>query len=270
MHHFFPRVRRLSNWLLTAPLLVVLSLPAFLPDTPACAGEWRVTPIRVFFERGARSGIVNVENDGDTPLVLQVKAVEWTQDATGADRYVDSNDLIFFPKQLTVPPKDQRLIRLGLKGGAVLRERTFRLYVEEVPKLQSPEDKKAAMGATVSVNIRFAIPIFITPAKEVNAAGISKAELKGGTVTVAVANNGNQHFRVNSLEVTGKNASGATTFSRKADGWYVLNGATRSFSVAVPEEGCRASETIVVTGDADRAGVPLKSELKVDRNNCRP
>src|SRR3972149_373030 len=89
-------------------LLGFLILPSL-----ARAGEWRVTPIRLVFDRGAKSGVVTVSNGGDEKIEVQMSASEWTQDAEGKDRYAETNDLVFFPTIMTIESKQERILRGG-------------------------------------------------------------------------------------------------------------------------------------------------------------
>lgn len=231
----------------------------------AVAGEWRVTPIRLFFDKGSRSGILNVQNDGEKPMNLQVKAMEWTQDAEGKDQYAETADLVFFPKFLMVPGKEERVVRIGNKGVPGAKERTYRVFIEEVTP--PPKDDQG-QGATVFVNVRFAVPLFAGPAKEEVSAKL-RAELKKGAVTAVIENTGNLHFRLTALEARGKSAKGEETFRQKVDGWYLLNGAKRSYTFQIPKDGCLASDSIELEGKADRT-VTIKAGLAVDKAQCLP
>ena len=245
---------------------VLLAGIVFFSPSLALAGEWRVTPIRLFFERGSRSSIVNVQNDGDASMNFQVKAMEWTQDAQGKDQYSETNDLIFFPKFLMVPPKEERVIRVGNKGAVGIREKTFRVFIEEV---SPPRKDEKAEGATVSVNVRFAVPLFISPVKVEPAGKLVKTELHKGVISATLQNTGNVHFRLSSLDIRGRNAKGEETFSQKVDGWYLLNGITRTFSAQIPAEACMKTELIEVEGATDRK-IVLKGSLTVDKMQCTP
>ena len=237
----------------------------FCSPVVAAAGEWRVTPIRLFFDRGARSGILNVQNDGDAPMNLQVKAMEWSQDAEGKDQYADSNELVFFPKFLMIPPKEERVIRIGSKGVPGAREKTFRVFVEEVTP---PKKEDKSEGATVFVNVRFAVPLFVSPAKDEPSAKL-QAELRGGVVAATLHNTGNIHFRLTSLDIRGKNTKGEETLRQKVEGWYLLNGTRRTFSAKIPAEACLKTDLIEVEGISDRK-ITLKTSLAVDKKQCQP
>ncbi len=229
------------------------------------AGEWRVTPIRLFFDRGARSGIVNVQNDSDATMNFQVKAMAWIQDSEGKDQYVETNDLVFFPKILMIPSKEERVIRIGVKGLSGAKEKTYRLFVEE---MSPPRKSERTEGATVSVNVRFAIPLFVSPIKEEAAGKLLKTELHKGTLNATLQNTGNVHFRLNALEIRGKNAKGEETFTKKIDGWYLLNGTLRTFAAQIPADECSKTETIDVEGTTDRK-IVFKGSLAVDKGQCK-
>lgn len=236
-----------------------------LSPVVAAAGEWRVTPIRLFFDRGARSGILNVQNDSDSAMNLQVKAMAWDQDAEGKDQYADTGELVFFPKFLTIPPKEERVIRIGIKGVPGPREKTYRLFIEEVTP---PRKDDKTEGATVFVNVRFAVPLFISPAKDGVSAQL-QAELHGTSLVSTLQNTGNMHFRLSSLDIVGKTLKGEETFKQKIEGWYLLSGATRTFTADIPAEACLNSDLIEIEGITDRK-ISLKSKITVDKSSCRP
>lgn len=253
------------------PVLLFLACLAFctgiviLSDAPARAGEWRVYPIRLTLERGSRIGTLNVQNDGDAPMNFQVKGMEWSQDVEGKDHYTETKDLIFFPKILMIPPHEERVIRLGLKGVAGVKEKTYRLFVEEI---SPPRKEPDAGGATVAVNIRFAVPIFVPPAKEESVGEVLKTEINKGIVSASLRNTGNVHFRIPSILFRGKDSKGSETFSQAVDGWYLLNGTTRSFSTRISAEVCGKTELIEVEAATDRK-IVLKGNLTVDKNLCK-
>lgn len=256
-----------NRWKVLSFLFAVVSfsvLTGLLTPCHVQAGEWRVSPIRLFFERGVRSGIVTVQNDGDAPMNFQVKAMAWTQDAEGLDRYSETKDLVFYPRILVVPPKEERVIRVGIKVPTGAGEKTYRLFVEE---MSPPRKEDGAEGATVAVNVRFAVPLFVGPVKEESGGQLLKTELGHGILKVTLRNTGNVHFRLLSLLVRGRNAKGEETFTKTVDGWYLLNGTMRAFPVEIPAEACGRSDIIEVEGSTDRK-IVIKGQLAVDRNQC--
>ena len=116
--------------------LAVLALMVWAPLL--MAGEFTINPLRVSLDRTARASEVTVRNDDATPLRMQVQAMSWRQDAEGKDQYEVSDDLIFFPRALEIPPGESRIIRVGVKAAPATREDTYRLFIEELPPAVAP------------------------------------------------------------------------------------------------------------------------------------
>src|SRR4051812_36735151 len=106
-------LRRIAtpSWL---RLIALLALSLFC--LPALAGDFAVSPLLVYFEGNAKSGQITVRNDGTEELRFEIHGRDWKQDATGADRYEDSDDLIFFPRSMAVPAGQTRIVRVGVKA----------------------------------------------------------------------------------------------------------------------------------------------------------
>jgi fimbrial chaperone protein len=215
------------RWLLNAIifLLVIVLLPSV-----GDAGQFRVAPIRLDFDHKARSGVINVINEGQDPLQVQMKAYEWTQDAAGKDKYVETQDIIFLPRIMRIEQDETRLVRAGIRVPATTKEKTYRLFIEEIP-----DATQKAPGAQIKVAIRFGVPVFAKPLQETLAAEIDEIKLAGGTVSVAVKNAGNTHVFTRSITIRALGGDGAETFSQELSGWYQLAGVSRSYSRQSPK-----------------------------------
>src|SRR5918911_668214 len=84
----------------------------FFVCAPVFAAEFSVAPIRLDLAPAVRSGALTVRNDSKEKISFQLEALEWTQDANGADRYTETADLIFFPKILGVEPGEEGVVRV--------------------------------------------------------------------------------------------------------------------------------------------------------------
>ncbi len=226
------------------------------------AAEFRVTPIAIIFSRGARTDIVNVINTGDEELRVRISASEWMQDESGKDRYEETGDLIFFPRFMVVGKKETRVIRVGVKRPSSERERTYRLFVEEVPV------EKERAGTTVVLNIRFGIPVFVKPVREVVKGELEDIEVQGGVFKAVVRNSGNVHFVIRSVGIYGEDMLGERVFDRELGGWYLLNGVSRQYSVSIPADICRRLKVMRVSVSTDRFS--LDGRLDVDKSMCSP
>jgi fimbrial chaperone protein len=227
-----PTVNRLKALVKAASLGVALMGWSVMQPFAAWAAEFSVSPIRVQFEPGMRSGVVSIRNADKRPIRFQLQLVEWTQDANGEDVYTPSNNLIYFPRQLTVAPGDRSIVRIGPKGPLSGPEKTYRLRIEELPEA-IPE----SAGSVINLTITFAVPIFlgVTDAKPL--AQIAPLQMQDGKLTATVQNTGKSQFRIETLEVTGKDG-----FTQQMGGWYLLAGSSRQYTLNIPPEACRAQQ----------------------------
>lgn len=243
-------------------IVIVILLCLFLSPSITFSGEWRVTPIRLDLGRAAKSGVITVINEGTEKLHVQMKAFEWTQDAEGKDQYTETAEIIFFPKMMILEKNEQRIIRAGIKIPAVAREKTYRLFIEEIP------EPRKAEGVNVAIAIRFGVPIFVKPLKEEAKGEIEKNELSKGILNAIVKNKGNLHFIINSINLKGKNITGMEIFSKELSGWYLLSGASRIYTTQIPPEICNDITKLDIQVKTDR--FILDGKLNVDKAMCLP
>lgn len=223
---------------------------------PAVGGEFSVTPISVELKPGTMSETLTVANFAKEKLRVNVRLMEWTQDAQGKDVYQDSNDLIYFPRQMEVAPNGKHLVRVGLKTPAGPVERTYRLFIEEQPDASAESNR-----SQVAFLFRFGVPVFVPPAVPKPQPEVSDPTLKGGKLSVVVRNTGNQHFRVLKL-VLGDGAG----FKKEVSGWYSLAGTERTYSTDIPADVCRKAAAFSVAIEGE--GFRLDRKVNVDPASC--
>lgn len=227
--------------------LIGLALTSLLPL--AWAGDFSVNPIRVELGVGARSAAITVVNEGKEKLSFQLQGMEWTQDAAGADQYKETPDLVFFPKIMSVEAGQEAVIRLGLKPAAATSERTFRLFIEELPgRVTKPEGNVAQ----VNVLVRFGVPVFAAPARPQDALGIEGLELNKGQVSFAARNTGNRHHLFKSVKLEGRDAAGRRVYGLQIAERYLLASSVKSFSATLPPEACRQMVRLEVEVQTDK------------------
>lgn len=242
-------------------LLTVLCVLAALP---AGASEYIVNPMRMELDREVRSTVVTLTNTGQDRIEFQLRAMEWTQDAEGKDRYGETGEIVFFPKILSLEPNEARVVRVGIKAVPVATERTFRLFIEKIP---SPSPEPLPPGAHVVVNVRFALPIFVKPPVHRADGEIANAALTKGELELMLKNTGNEHFRMeDGIALTGLDARGNEVFTRKLDDHYLLAGTTKRYTTAIPREACARLATLEVTAKTEQ--FTLSRRLNVSRTSC--
>ena len=157
---------------------------------------------------------------------------------------------------------EERVIRAGIKIPATSREKTYRLFIEEIPGPQKAE------GVNIAITIRFGVPIFAKPIKEEIKGQIEKIELSKGVLNTHLVNKGNAHFIINSIEIKGKNNKNEAIFSKELSGWYLLSGASRLYTTSIPQEVCKDISKIEVEVKTNRFN--LNGKLDVDQAMCLP
>ncbi|HKZ56987.1 MAG TPA: fimbria/pilus periplasmic chaperone [Thermodesulfovibrionales bacterium] len=229
----------------------------------AYSSEWRVAPIRLDFDQGTKSGVITVSNDSSEKVHLQIKAAEWIQDAEGKDKYSDTSDLVYFPKIMILDKNEEKVLRTGIKASSVEKEKTYRLFIEEIPQPSKAE------GASVAVAIRFGVPIFIKPEKEEVRGAIEKIEMSKGVLKAVVKNSGNVHLMIVSINIKGNNKEGNEVYSKELSGWYLLNGSSRTYSTDIPQDKCKELEKVSIEVRT-KEEINFNRKLDVDKEMCQP
>lgn len=225
---------------------------------PALAGNFGVSPIGLDLDRNAKSGAITVSNDDTEPLRVQIRLFEWTQDASGKDEYRESEDLIYYPKLMVLEKNQQKLVRVGLRSAAGAQEKTYRLFVEELPGPLAPG---APPGARVAMKVRFGVPIFLKPAAPEARGEIQAIDMAKGTLRVSVRNTGNVHFVISAIAISDGGA-----YAKEVAGWYLLPGTLRDYVIPVSPEACRKLGRIDVTARTEH--FELKAALDVTASMC--
>lgn len=229
----------------------------------AVAGEFSVNPIRLDLGASVKSGVISIKNEDQQKLSFQMDAREWTQDASGNDQYADTNALIFFPKIMTVAPGEEGLIRIGARAAVVPAEKTYRVFIEELP---GTTEKREGSGAQINVLIRFGAPIFVTPLKPQDSLEVESFGLAKGSVTLSVKNTGNRHQVVQGIELNGTDAGGKPVYALTLADRYLLTGTTKSYTTAIPADQCAKITRLALEFKTDKLN--MARSLDVTRAMC--
>src|SRR4030042_401109 len=124
-----------------------------------------------------------------------VPSIVWLPVEICTDQYVETHDIIFFPRMMTLEKKEEKILRAGIKIPATTKEKTYRLFIEEIP------GPRKAEGVNVAIAIRFGVPIFVKPFKDDAKGVIEKIELSKGVLNVHVKNAGNVHLIIHSVNI---------------------------------------------------------------------
>jgi fimbrial chaperone protein len=228
---------------------------------PAAAANFDIKPIRIVLDEKVKLEKLTITNVSDTEFPIQIRGYEWSQNEKGEDVYSETKDIIIFPKILSIKQGEERIIRIGTSIRPEAREKTYRLYVEEMPL---PETEKA--GANIRLFMKVGIPVFINPVKIENHAEIEDMAVVNGKLKVKVRNQGNSHFMVTGVTVRGETNEGKERFARDMGGWYLLNGSRKTYETDVPADVCGAISHLNV--EVKTSKVTVKKSIAMDKTMC--
>ncbi|HMD59566.1 MAG TPA: fimbria/pilus periplasmic chaperone [Steroidobacteraceae bacterium] len=219
----------------------------------AAAGSFGVAPIRVELRDTHRIESVTVRNQSDAPLLLQTRAVAWSQD-NGEERTVDTHELLVTPLIVQIAPHGEQVLRVALRRDAdPSRELDYRVLFTEVAPA---DDAESQQGQGLRVALQLSVPVFVNPAAPVQAQLHWQARtLADGSVQVAAANLGNAHAQITGFDLmTAADAPLAHASAIR----YVLPGSEMSWNL-MPAVSIAADTPLAVQGQSDSGA--FKSEV---------
>lgn len=221
------------NYYRSKILLFTLILAVFLPGS-LLAANFTLSPVRLFFQPNQKTDIINIKNNSNEDIKLQVSSFAWSQDENTKDVISKTKDLIAFPKLLSIPPGETRLLRIGNRTNASNKEKLYRIYIEELPGSQKSTNNQTSIRTLTKAGI----PVFIRPHTEKTDGNISKISLDKGTLNVSFSNNGNVHFMIRSVRVKGMDKEKNTIIEREMAGWYLHPENSKIYNLTIPKEEC--------------------------------
>lgn len=230
----------------------------FLFSAEALPANFTVSPIRIFFDGTQKTNVLTVKNMSDTPVSLEIKTVLWEHDKD----YSPTSDIIFFPKMLTMGAGEEKIIRIGHKMPPVPVEKTYRMFVSEIPVLRREE------GATLQMVMNLGVPIFIQPAMPSSNGEIESLTLSNGKLNISLKNSGNVHFLIKSIKVSGKDNDLTEVFGAEMAGWYLLAGNSKEYTLEIDKESCLKIKNLRI--DIETDSLSIEKDFPVSNEMCAP
>ena len=228
----------------------------------ARASAFSVSPTRLTLTPGATSAVLTLTNASTNPVRFQLSAFTWDQSEDGRMRLADTNDIVFYPPLLTIEPGQSRRVRVGAVVPIAALEKTYRLFVEELP------DRRAGATPEAGIHVRtkMGVPIFLGALRPATRTVVDNLEFADGDMFFHVANRGAAHVLLQKVQIRGLSSTGEQVFARSVDGWYLLAGRHLRFRIPVSPAQCAQAATIVVVADSDRG--PAHGRLDLTRASC--
>jgi fimbrial chaperone protein len=208
--------------------VLLAAVMALVAGRDACAGAFAVAPIRVELRAGQTAGELTIHNENAASTLIQVRAVEWSQSASGEDQYADSRDLLVTPPVFTVAANGEQILRVALRRAPdATRELSYRLFIQEVPPAANPELKQLTMA------LRISLPVFVAPtARAVPDLAWTMQWQSDGRLLVQATNRGGAHLQLTDFDL--QRADGTALAAGSHTVRYLLPGTTAHWTLDVP------------------------------------
>lgn len=225
---------------------IVAIVYGLLGFTPALAAGFSINPLRVYLDAGHTTESIQIHNDHEKVLTMQLRAYAWSQNEEGLDLYEPTDELIFFPKLLTLDPDQTRIVRVGLLGPPAEGEKGYRIYLEELPGTE------AVPKGRLRTLLRVGVPVFRRPLQQEQAGEIVGVELSECRVRFRFANRGNTHIRLKKVELRALSGAGNEVASSEMKSWYVLAGRERPYEYTLPDDVCAETQGLEVKVESEQ------------------
>lgn len=242
--------RRATSAATTLILSVLLSLAEV-----ADSGTFQVNPIRITLSPNSSTSLLSVRNDSSEKVRFQIGVFTWDQSPQGEMVLQPTDDLIFYPTLLAVNPGDERKIRIGTANPVVTKEKSYRIFVEELP----PLDKQESNG--IRILTKMGVPIFIEPAKATLQGQIDGLKVSAAELSFEIRNTGNVHFFPRNITVKATGPRGESFLERQVQSWYILAGGLREFRIAIPRAECEKIHNLTVEAELEEKTLQVKLSL---------
>jgi fimbrial chaperone protein len=242
---------------------VALALGLLCGAGRARASGLNITPVQVWLSPEASKSLLTLRNEGPEDARYQVSVMSWDEDAQSGMKLAATEEILAFPTMLELKVGETRSLRVGslVPFGPV--EKTYRVFLEELPAAERPQAR-----STVRVLTRVGIPVFLAPVKSLEDQKLSTVSLGSGRASVDVQNAGNVHMRVDSVRLEGFAEGGEKLFEKQAQGWYVLAGGHKRYELEVPKDACAKVRRLVVSVKTDKEQV-MQEPLETPSGACR-
>jgi len=212
----------------------LIAIAFLFASTTGYAGGLAVSPVSVELKSEVTAMIVNLKNSSSEVVRYQLEMKSWGESASGQMQLSPTQDVVFFPQLLTLKAGEQRNVRVGITKPPGAVERTYRLFIQELPGMKAPDGAQK-----VQVLTRVGIPIFVVPETPVSKVELSPLSVSAGRVAFDLTNRGNSHTRPGKIVFTASDAKGKPVFEKTWSGWYLLAGGQRDYTIQIPDADCK-------------------------------
>ncbi len=239
------------------------------------AAKITIWPVKLSLWPDHATESVRLTNEDDTPVNVQISAKSWDIDENGQFIEAETGDFVFFPRLLTLPPHEQKEVRVGYQGNFPALEKPYRLLIQELPPVRSPEEQLAAKKKLgVTYVLKLSVPLFVMPDKTPPAPDVAIDGLKkaGKGVQIGIKAPGSHHIQINKLEAQLLDSAGKSVASGENKTHLLRILPHRRVFVEVPLDvkACAKAKQLLVKVSAEKKlDAPHEQRIPLTGENCQ-
>lgn len=243
----------------------------FYGITPCqAAANITIYPTDITLSPDAQTAVITLINRGSSEVNMQIGAKSWDSDVKGQFVETDTGDFAFFPRLITIPPQQEKKIRVGYQGDFPPLEKPYRVYISELPPIKKPDvqDNQLAILST----LKLSVPLFVRPDTEAHEAqpGIGNIDFMATGVNVQVRNLGVTNFLVRGMQLTWLDAAQKSlAASSSTEARRVLPQRHTQFTLPAIKASCGGAAKLRVQIDLEGLQAPYQKELPL-QGRCAP
>jgi fimbrial chaperone protein len=240
----------------------LLAVAALLAPARSRAANVEVSPVRIELGPGKPSAVLVVRNEDKDAVRFQLKAHAWGQAPDGEMLLSEASELQVFPALFQLAPGEERKVRIGTTAKPGTLERTWRVFVEELPSAVERREK-----TSVRVLTRIGIPIFLAPTRVEGRAELALAA-SGSKLELRIRNTGTVRREPSKVTLRLEGAAGERLDEKELGSWYVLAGGERVLAAEIEKAVCGKVVRAVATMPAEPREV--QASLQIPSGACGP
>jgi fimbrial chaperone protein len=226
------------------------AVAAMLAAANLCSGagaaSFKVYPVRIVLTPKQAIQTMTIHNSGSDPVRVQLRVFAWRQ-VNGEDAFAETQDVLANPPLFQVGPNGDQIARFGLRVAPGSTEKSYRVFLQEVPGAESAESANPGQVRTL---LRISIPIFVPAPNATGRLNWRLVAAGGRHVRLLVRNDGDAHVQINRLALVGRDGA---TLVRQDASIYLLPGSARDVAL----------DAAAPIG----AGQPIKLSAETDQGN---
>jgi len=218
-------------------LRLIGALLLALTSAGATAADLQVSPVRIVLDPQNSSAVMTLINHGTTDTLLQLSVMSWSQGPSG-DILQPTRDVLANPGVFLLKAGEQQVARFALRVAPDLKERSYRIVVQEVPRQH--------IDSGLMTVLRLLVPVFVPPPNPTASLQWSARIVTGG-VEIRPRNTGNVHVQIKNVKLSGDRVAPTS----KVFNLYILPESTGA--IRIPLAG------------SVKPGTPLQIEAETDQ-----